>query len=417
MGEIFRATDQELGRDVAVKVLAGRYAQDVQLRERFKREALAAARLSGNPNIVTIFDVDEHNGRPLIVMEYLAGGSLEERARRGASPCAGARLARRRRVCAGRRARGGRRPPRRQAGQPDPRLPRQRPGRRLRNRERVRHGVVHADGHDPRHRRVPVTRAGAGRARRPGQRPLRPRGRRVGAARRTAPVPGRLADCRGGGARDRADPVGARREPHRAGRGRRGLRARAREGSGRALPHGGGVHGRAARRAARRRAATRGSSGRRPRLPRPAPSRRTTGLAQVDPGARRAAARSGHPRGDPARPRRQRQDLGHPARPEDDREDGHEPGHDRAPDRDARPAAATARLRTATTAPAPSSASGRSIERRGLHEAARGRRRRCAAALRAGGCEAHRHGHASPRRTPTTTSRTRATASATAPTS
>ena len=79
MGEIFRATDQELGRDVAVKVLAERYAQDDGLRQRFKREALAAARLSGNPNIVTIFDVDEHNGRPLIVMEYLSGGSLEER--------------------------------------------------------------------------------------------------------------------------------------------------------------------------------------------------------------------------------------------------------------------------------------------------------------------------------------------------
>src|SRR6476646_7391490 len=79
MGEIFRATDQELGRDVAVKLLAERYAQDDGLRQRFKREALAAARLSGNPNIVTIFDVDEHNGRPLIVMEYLSGGSLEER--------------------------------------------------------------------------------------------------------------------------------------------------------------------------------------------------------------------------------------------------------------------------------------------------------------------------------------------------
>ena len=79
MGEIFRATDQELGRDVAVKVLAERYAQDDGLRQRFKREALAAARLSGNPYIVTIFDVDEHNGRPLIVMEYLSGGSLEER--------------------------------------------------------------------------------------------------------------------------------------------------------------------------------------------------------------------------------------------------------------------------------------------------------------------------------------------------
>jgi serine/threonine-protein kinase len=84
MGEIFRATDQELGRVVAVKVLARRYAQDDGLRQRFKREALAAARLSGNPNIVTIFDVDEYNGRPLIVMEYLSGGSLEERA---AGPC------------------------------------------------------------------------------------------------------------------------------------------------------------------------------------------------------------------------------------------------------------------------------------------------------------------------------------------
>jgi tRNA A-37 threonylcarbamoyl transferase component Bud32 len=79
MGEIFLATDDVLGREVAVKVLAERYAQDESLRERFKREALAAARLSGNHNIVTIFDVGEHDGRPIIVMEYLAGGSLEQR--------------------------------------------------------------------------------------------------------------------------------------------------------------------------------------------------------------------------------------------------------------------------------------------------------------------------------------------------
>jgi serine/threonine-protein kinase len=79
MGEIFLATDEVLGREVALKVLAERYAQDQSLRERFKREALAAARLSGNHNIVTIFDVGEHNGRPIIVMEYLAGGSLEKR--------------------------------------------------------------------------------------------------------------------------------------------------------------------------------------------------------------------------------------------------------------------------------------------------------------------------------------------------
>jgi tRNA A-37 threonylcarbamoyl transferase component Bud32 len=79
MGEIFLATDEVLGREVAIKVLAERYAADESLRERFKREALAAARLSGNHNIVTIFDVGEHDGRPIIVMEYLSGGSLERR--------------------------------------------------------------------------------------------------------------------------------------------------------------------------------------------------------------------------------------------------------------------------------------------------------------------------------------------------
>jgi eukaryotic-like serine/threonine-protein kinase len=79
MGRILHATDTQLERDVAVKVLADRYADDQQVRARFKREALAAARLSGNPNIVTIFDVGEHQGRPMIVMEYLEGGSLETR--------------------------------------------------------------------------------------------------------------------------------------------------------------------------------------------------------------------------------------------------------------------------------------------------------------------------------------------------
>jgi len=86
MGDIYLARDQELGREVAVKVLAERYAKDADLRERFKREALAAARLSGNHNIVTIFDVGEHAGRPIIVMEHLAGGSLERRIA-GKKPC------------------------------------------------------------------------------------------------------------------------------------------------------------------------------------------------------------------------------------------------------------------------------------------------------------------------------------------
>jgi len=79
MGEIYRATDAVLGRAVAVKLLAERYSEDEAIRQRFTREALAAARLSGERNIVTIFDVGEWDGRPFIVMEYLGGGSLEDR--------------------------------------------------------------------------------------------------------------------------------------------------------------------------------------------------------------------------------------------------------------------------------------------------------------------------------------------------
>jgi eukaryotic-like serine/threonine-protein kinase len=79
MGRVFRATDTALGRDVAIKVLFDRYADDQAVRARFRREALAAARLSGHPNIVTIFDVAEYRGRPMIVMEYLEGGSLDTR--------------------------------------------------------------------------------------------------------------------------------------------------------------------------------------------------------------------------------------------------------------------------------------------------------------------------------------------------
>jgi serine/threonine-protein kinase len=86
MADVYQATDEELGREVAVKVLAARYAEDESLRRRFSREALAAARLSGNPHIVTIFDVTEHDGRPMIVMELVSGGSLVGRLTPGV-PC------------------------------------------------------------------------------------------------------------------------------------------------------------------------------------------------------------------------------------------------------------------------------------------------------------------------------------------
>jgi serine/threonine protein kinase len=79
MGEIYRAEDAQLERTVAIKLLADGLAHDDSVRERFTREALAAARLSRAPSTVTIFDVGEHEGRPYIVMEYLPGGSLADR--------------------------------------------------------------------------------------------------------------------------------------------------------------------------------------------------------------------------------------------------------------------------------------------------------------------------------------------------
>ena len=79
MGEIYLARDTSLDRPVAIKLLAERYAQDDDLRGRFTREALAAARLERAPSTVTIFDVGEWNGRPFIVMEHLPGGSLADR--------------------------------------------------------------------------------------------------------------------------------------------------------------------------------------------------------------------------------------------------------------------------------------------------------------------------------------------------
>src|SRR5919108_3905562 len=87
MGDIYRALDDVLGRSVAVKLLAERYAKDQGIRRRFTREALAAARLSGEPNTVTIFDVGEWNERPFIVMEHLSGGTLDDQVtREGAQP-------------------------------------------------------------------------------------------------------------------------------------------------------------------------------------------------------------------------------------------------------------------------------------------------------------------------------------------
>jgi eukaryotic-like serine/threonine-protein kinase len=86
MGEVYRATDAVLERKVAVKLLSERHAREEEVRARFRREALAAARLSGTPHVITVFDVGEHAKQPYIVMEYLEGGSVYDRLREGRVP-------------------------------------------------------------------------------------------------------------------------------------------------------------------------------------------------------------------------------------------------------------------------------------------------------------------------------------------
>jgi len=82
MGEVHRARDVRLGRDVAIKILSPHLASD-EWRHRFEREARAAAALS-HPNIVTIYDVGEAEGRVYIAMEFLEGPTLREVAAAGA---------------------------------------------------------------------------------------------------------------------------------------------------------------------------------------------------------------------------------------------------------------------------------------------------------------------------------------------
>jgi serine/threonine-protein kinase len=83
MASVFLAHDDELGRSVALKLLAESLAGDAVFRDRFAREARLAARLS-HPNVVRVFDVGESDGRPFIVMEYVDGVTLaDELARHG----------------------------------------------------------------------------------------------------------------------------------------------------------------------------------------------------------------------------------------------------------------------------------------------------------------------------------------------
>src|SRR5215218_8568697 len=86
MSNVYRAHDRLLERTVALKLLHDRYSDDDEYVERFRREARAAARLS-HPNIVTVIDRGEQEGRQYIVFEHVAGENLKEVVRnRGALP-------------------------------------------------------------------------------------------------------------------------------------------------------------------------------------------------------------------------------------------------------------------------------------------------------------------------------------------
>ena len=78
MGEVYRARDTELGRDVAVKVLPSSFSADLDRLHRFQQEACAAGALN-HPNILSIYDVGKHDGSPYLVSELLEGETLRKR--------------------------------------------------------------------------------------------------------------------------------------------------------------------------------------------------------------------------------------------------------------------------------------------------------------------------------------------------
>ena len=85
MGEVYRAQDTKLGRQVAIKVLPGHLAADTSARERLRREAVAAAALD-HPFICKVFETGEERGVLFLVMEFVTGDTLYQRLRSGTLP-------------------------------------------------------------------------------------------------------------------------------------------------------------------------------------------------------------------------------------------------------------------------------------------------------------------------------------------
>ena len=85
MGEVYRAKDPRLGRDVAIKVLPSAFSSDAERLHRFEQEARAAAALN-HPNILTVHEISTHDGQPYVVSELLEGQTLRDALERGALP-------------------------------------------------------------------------------------------------------------------------------------------------------------------------------------------------------------------------------------------------------------------------------------------------------------------------------------------
>src|SRR5262245_59562711 len=84
-GEVYRARDSRLKRDVAIKVLSAQSAAEAERQKRFLKEAEAASSLN-HPNILSIFDIGFDNGNPYIVSELIEGESLRRLMLRGSVP-------------------------------------------------------------------------------------------------------------------------------------------------------------------------------------------------------------------------------------------------------------------------------------------------------------------------------------------
>src|SRR5919204_195011 len=85
MGEVYRARDTKLNRDVALKILAGEFALDPDRLARFRREAQVLASLN-HPNIGAIYGFEESNGLHALVLELVDGPTLADRIARGPIP-------------------------------------------------------------------------------------------------------------------------------------------------------------------------------------------------------------------------------------------------------------------------------------------------------------------------------------------